>query len=1076
MSERTSIGLYRVLRLLGQGGMGEVYLAEDPRLSRQVAIKVLGARALGSEEARRRFEREARTAAQLSHPNIVHIYEVGEDEGIAYLVMEHVEGRTLRDLIAEGALPVERTLHLAEGICDGLAAAHERGIVHRDIKPANILVDQTGRPRILDFGLAKALEPQEAQREDEDRSTISHITQARKVMGTVAYMSPEQAEGRALDHRSDLFSFGVLLYQMCTGHLPFEGDSDITTLVAILRDTPPALSAWSADVPPELERIIFRCLEKRPEDRYQSTRELCEDLGSLCRDADWQQSRTRTTEKMRAAAAELRARAGERAARSERRWRRVSALAAAAAAGLALVLFPLAGSSLKRKPPEPVLLEPPSAAVHPGSVELRVGDFETRLEDLEPQLEHLEPRVDEIRVAVEQAFRAHGEALRTLRGLSPGRQRSRGPVLAILGFRNHTGDPGLEWVSSGLPEILITDLSDLEGIRLVGTRKMSDLAARAGASWEKGLPPKLGWRLAREAGASLLLTGSLFKSPEGLRLDAGLEDVRSGTVVFSEKQLGTDIFELADGLTRALRERLGAAPAAEGEAAAASPRTHSAPAMAAFTRAMNEFNRLETAQAIPHLEQAVRLDPEFPLARLRLLQCYRQEGRRAEAREQLRFLEARKSRLGRKYAELVELYSADEQMSLERTLRAAERLTQDAGDDPEIGIIVCKIRTRIGKLLGDAAKLAEGLECLRQIYLKDPLFAPAVQAYAAALDFTEQRTEAVTLLAEYVQARPDDGRMRTLYAQALQNDNRLESAARELEQVVEQRPQDSYVLTALAELSRRLERFEEAERWLSRLLEGKDTPALVKAALQEAQLQAARGHVEAALGVAQKGSGIARQGGDPLMGVRLRMLAAELLLALGRVEEAWRLGEQILAEAPARDSLLAVDAAIFAWAAGQEERAEELSERAMEALDGDASEKFEPFFEQLLGLAEATALGNLDRAVELSEAVRRTEPESIYFPLLRLALAQGKVEWLAEHLRSWLARASDPSEPLRIYAHYFLGRAEEARGRRAEAREAYREFLHWWQDGDQRIAEIQDARQRLELLDKAPPNAPRKPG
>jgi serine/threonine protein kinase/tetratricopeptide (TPR) repeat protein/TolB-like protein len=1068
MSERTKIGLYRVLRLLGQGGMGEVYLAEDPRLSRQVAIKVLNARALGSEEARQRFEREARTAAQLAHPNIVHIYEVGEDDGVAYIVMEHVEGRTLRDLIAQGPLSSESILHLAEGIADGLTTAHERGIVHRDIKPANILVDPAGRPRILDFGLAKALAADSDQKEsaEEDRSTISHITQARKVMGTVAYMSPEQAEGHTLDHRSDIFSFGVLMYQMCSGHLPFEGDSDITTLVAILRDTPASLSAWSASVPEELERIVFRCLEKRPEDRYQLTSELLEDLRSLSRDAAWQSNRTRTTEKMRAAAALLRTQTRDRAV-AERRWGRISGVAAVAAAALALLLFPLLGSSLKktvtsRMPPEAtgasVAPVPPVPPI-PSSVS-------------EMNLEQFKPQVEEIRSAVQEAFQAHRDAMRGLRGLPAEEAEREVRVLAILGFRNHTGDASLDWVSSGLPEILITDLGDVEGIRLVGTRKMSDLAARAGATWEKGLPPKLGWRLAQEAGADLLLTGSLFKNSEGLRLDASLEDMRDGTVVFSEKQVGTDVFALADGLTKSLRERLGSTAAPEKEGPG-SPVTSSAPAMAAFTEAMTDFNHLETAQAIPHLEKAVRIDPEFLLARLRLLQCYRQEGRRAEARGHLRFLQQRKERLGRKYAELVDLYAADEEMSLERTLRAAEELEQDAGDDPEIGLIVCKFRTRIGKLLGDAGKTAEGLDCLRGIYTKDPLFAPAVQAYAMALDFVEQRPKAIALLADYVKARPEDARMRTLYAQALQNDRRLESAARELEQAVEQRPQDTTVLTALTELYRRLERFEDAEKWLSRLTQGKSLPAILKAAFQEAQLQAARGHVDAALAMARKGSSLALSGGDPNTAVKLQLMAAEVLLALGRAEAAWKLGEEALATTPSKDSVVVVDVAIYAWAAGQERRARELGQRALQAVGGDATEKLEPYFEQLLDLAEATSGGDLEEAIPLAEALGKSEPELMYFPIVRLALAQGKAEWAAGYVRPWLERRTDPSDPCRIFAQYLLGLAEEARGKSAEAASAYRDFLHWWKDGDRAITEIADAQQRLAALEKA--GAARKP-
>jgi serine/threonine protein kinase len=266
------LGPYEILAPLGAGGMGEVYRARDRRLERDVAIKVLPERLASEPHALARFEREAKAVAALSHPNILAIHDVGEHQGVRYAVTELLEGSTLREHLERGTISPRRAVEHALQIAQGLAAAHEKGIVHRDLKPENVFVTRTGHVKILDFGLARALETSEA--EDADGGpTLAGPTEPGTILGTVGYMSPEQVRGNPADARSDIFSFGAILYEMLTGRRAFRADSAVETMNAILTEEPPE-TRTDPGVSPGLTRIVRRCLEKDPGHRFQNARDL----------------------------------------------------------------------------------------------------------------------------------------------------------------------------------------------------------------------------------------------------------------------------------------------------------------------------------------------------------------------------------------------------------------------------------------------------------------------------------------------------------------------------------------------------------------------------------------------------------------------------------------------------------------------------------------------------------------------------------------------------------------------------------------------------------------------------------
>ncbi|MCH5374389.1 MAG: serine/threonine protein kinase, partial [Planctomycetes bacterium] len=263
-----TISHYTILEKLGEGGMGVVYKAEDTKLKRTVALKFLSSRAVGTEEDKARFIHEAQSAAALNHPNICTIHEIDEYEGRFFIAMESIEGTSLKTRIEAGPLPLDEVVGIAVQIAEGLRAAHKRDVIHRDVKSANVMITPEGQAKIMDFGLAKA--PGRTQ-----------LTVEGTTLGTVAYMSPEQSRGEVVDARSDIWSLGVVLYEMTTGRLPFKGDHEPAVIYSIINEDPKPLTSVRSDVPMELERIVGKCLAKQPSQRYQGANDLLVDLKRL---------------------------------------------------------------------------------------------------------------------------------------------------------------------------------------------------------------------------------------------------------------------------------------------------------------------------------------------------------------------------------------------------------------------------------------------------------------------------------------------------------------------------------------------------------------------------------------------------------------------------------------------------------------------------------------------------------------------------------------------------------------------------------------------------------------------------
>lgn len=566
LSANSALSHYRIVSKIGAGGMGEVYLAEDVRLGRKVALKILNADLTRHEDRVRRFEQEARAASALSHPTILTIFDIGKEDSTHFIATEYIEGPTLRAILTRSRMKLGEVLDIALQTAGALAAAHGAGIIHRDIKPENIMVRPDGLVKVLDFGLAKLVEAQAPSTDSGARTIAKADTDPGTVMGTAAYMSPEQARGQKVDARTDIFSLGVVIYEMIAGRAPFEGETASHVIVSILEKEPPPLMRSSPDTPSELERIVTKALAKDKEERYQTVKDLLIDLKRL------KQRRDLDAEIERSVSPDTISRA---------------AVATTSGQTAAATTAPSATSS---------------------------GDVAARTtSSAEYIVSGIKRNKRGVIAALGLLMVAAAALIFFLYPASSGAINS----IAVLPLANAAGDPNLEYLSDGVSESLINSLSQLQRLRVT---------ARTTAFRYKGKevdPQKVG----RELDVRAVLMGRVRQMGDTLNIQVDLVDATTGAQLWGEEydRKLSDILAVKQDISREITDKLRLKLTGDEQKQISRRDTTNAEAYQSYLRGRYHWNKRsgdEVKKAIEQFQQAIDRDPNYALAYAGLADCY----------------------------------------------------------------------------------------------------------------------------------------------------------------------------------------------------------------------------------------------------------------------------------------------------------------------------------------------------------------------------------------------------------------------------------------------------------------------
>lgn len=565
----TKLGSYEILSLLGAGGMGQVYLAQDTKLRRKVALKLLSAEVADNRDRLRRFVQEAEAAAALNHPNVAHIYEVNQQGEVNFIAMEYVEGETLRSLITNGRINISGAVHVAMEVAGALSAAHEAGIVHRDIKPENIMLRPDGYVKVLDFGLAKLTESKAISTDTEAPTIARFESDPGTVLGTANYMSPEQARGQEVDVRTDIFSLGVVLYEMAAGRTPFEGESTTDVLAAILVREPPPLARYSREAPETLEWITAKALRKNREERYQTAKELLSDLRELKQRLEFQAQLERSTSTdmvgMRMPATSSGTTAVETAQQTGVHTKDAEALRRTSSAEYIV-------SEIKR---------------HKKSAALFLLALVIALSA----------------VGYYSYFSDTGSALID--------------SIAVLPFDNQGGDENAEYFSDGITESIIYSLSQLPNLRVTPRNSAFRYKGKEADAQAVG----------RELGVQALLMGRVAQRGDNLSISAELVDARANRLLWGEQynRKRSDILAVQEEIAKEISEKLRLRLTGEDQKQLTRGKTAKPEAYERYLMGRYLWNKRRgdaIEKSIEYFNQAIAIDPNYALAYAGLADSY----------------------------------------------------------------------------------------------------------------------------------------------------------------------------------------------------------------------------------------------------------------------------------------------------------------------------------------------------------------------------------------------------------------------------------------------------------------------
>ena len=1001
-----TLSRYQILGELSRGGMGVVYRALDVRLNREVALKVLPPDLVADPNRRARFVQEARAASALEHPHIAVIHEIDEVDGVSFIAMELVRGDNLATLTARGPLPASRALEIAGEVAEGLARAHEKGVVHRDLKPANVMMTEDGHAKIIDFGLAKLID---ALSGDSGGETIVRAeTDPGIVMGTVTYMSPEQARGGKVDHRSDIFSFGVLLHEMLTARPPFRGNTGIDTMHAILHSPVPPLPALgptvTAEATADVQRILEKCLAKDPADRYQGMRDIVVDL---------------------------------RAARRRLESTGVSAISAAA-----------------------------------GALSTREGFM------------HAQQWASGAVVLVVVALAGFG-ALRQrwMKTTAPASSGDK-PSVAVLYFENNTGNPQLDWMRTGLTDMLVTDLSQSPDVEVLGSDRLVQILGDMKRLDDRQISFVTVQELAKRAGVKSVILGSYVKAGDTIRINVKLQEAGTGRIVTSERveAIGeSNLFPTVDELTKRIKAKfslpgnvnpttplLTSPITVTSKADFAVDRalkdvtTSSIEAYRYYAEGINLHERGREQEAVPLFEKAIELDPGFAMALTKLAVVENNVGHPGKRNEYARRANDHVERLTARERYYVEgYYNGLRVETFEKSIEAYKKAIQLYPDHSS-----AMHNLALGYMI--IGRDAEAIPLYEDLRRRGMTFPQTYTNLAGAYVRQGQFDKGSAVLQEYLARNPENARAYTGVGDLLANWGKFDGAIAAYDKSLALDPAN------LAPVSQKWRVYVAREQWADaagieqRLQKSSDPRWRYAGFLNAGTTHTYRGRTLAALKAFDAAATAAGRGGQS---ANARLASAALLLAnnqpaaaLGEAKRALEDAGGVGAEPIFSLSVMSVAHARLGQTAEGARAADDMV-RQTKLLPG-------PFLRQIEWLnAGRLALERHDPAKaldQLKQADKLVPPGPsgaviFWFPMGEAFLAARDDAEAAKRfghiVDAGVDRSANPVEFVRSL--YYLGQINDRQGNRDQARAFYRRFLEYWGDGEMDREKVAEARKRL---------------
>jgi serine/threonine protein kinase/Tfp pilus assembly protein PilF len=984
-------GRYQVIEELGHGGMGRVYKVFDTDIKEKIALKLLRPEIALDKETIERFSNELKLARKISHRNVCRMFDLGKSEGTTFITMEFVPGEDLKKLVRKtGQLGAGRALAIAKQVCEGLAEAHHLGVVHRDLKPQNIMVDEDGNARIMDFGIARSLRGR-------------GITGPGVMIGTPEYMSPEQIEGKEVDERSDIYSLGVVLFEMVTARVPFEGDTPFTIGVKHKSEKPRNPRDLNAQLPEDLSRLILRCLEKDKAKRYQTAGELHADLEKV-------EQGLPTTELVVAQKKSFTSR--EITVKFNLRKLAVPLLAAIVLAGAAVIIWKFI----------------PHKGVPAG-----------------PKIEN---------------------------------------SIAVISFKNQSGDPAFDYLQEAIPNLLITNLENTGLFYVITWERMQDIIKQLGGKPAPTIDSDLGFELCRREGIKAIAIGSFTKAGDVFRTDVKILDAQTTRLLNSANIKGTGVNSILDSQIDALSREMSlglGAEKAKVEAARLNIRditTQSLPAYDFFLKGKEAYNLLYWEDAKKNMEKALEIDPTFAMAYVYLAWANHNSGdvkARNETIEKAMALSNRTSQKDRLYLEAG--YALFIKQDLEKHYALLKELIQKYPDEKwafhYLGDFLWIYRS---DLAGARDQFKKWLEL-------DPQDANAINHLINASIWLSDFKQAADYIKKHDAVAPPEAQNSFLQAQMYQKMGQLDKAIAKNKEALAIKPDFESAIEALPRLYQLKEEYEESMRWANELVARASTPARKMTAYR---IRGGRlfwlGRFKAAVSDFALSEGLAEEVENwpgKSTAVEWKGIANLALSEFELSRECFDNDVKIAEEHFPKD--VPLYKAHAAWWMGnlaiKQGRIDQANTRLSEMnsflpIVGEGWNAFVILWHDLLQGEVFLAQGSLDAALSVSQKACRPgspfQDDSMYFMdlLARVYAKRGEVgKAIAEYERLFKQDVSaDVTYLVHPIYHYRLGLLYERAGEVIKAKAQYEKFLDLWKDADPGQAEVDDAKARLKAL------------